>query len=565
MAQVTVSNEQEEVSKDVKDNAVAKEDLIVEEQSGEIKKDDGPQTGEIVEEKKMDGEEREASLSTTVIVRSGTFKEESNLLSDLKEYEKAALNEMRLLLEDAIIANTLLFNDPEKPKTSEKQVEKSDKSSENGEKQSQEGKEKGNSSVKEGKEEIPLNQTEEMGQKKNESTEKEGKEEEKPKNQIESEKVEKHDGEEKGKISECNEKENNHVIVEESSGEIDKDISLWGVPLLPSKGETGTDVILLKFLRAREFLVNEAFEMLRNTLQWRKELKIDSILDEDFGADLNSAAYMSGVDREGHPVCYNVYGVFGNDEIYNRMFGTEERCEKFLRWRSQLVERGIQKLNFKPDGVSSLVQISDLKNTPGPARKELRLATKQAVGLLQDNYPELVARNIFINVPFWYYAFNALLSPFLTQRTRSKLVFARPAKVTETLLKYIAAEEIPVQYGGFRRENDSEFYNEYEVQEVTVKAGSIGTVEIPAPEVGNKMIWDLTVLGWEVNYGEEFVPEDKGSYTLIVQKGRKMGWQEGSIHNSFTNKEPGKVVLTIDNTGSFTKKRVLYRYKTKNI
>ena len=49
--------------------------------------------------------------------------------------------------------------------------------------------------------------------------------------------------------------------------------------------------------------------------------------------------------------------------------------------------------------------------------------------------------------------------------------------------RYIAAEEIPVKYGGFRRENDSELYNEYEVQEVTVKAGSIGTVELPAPEV----------------------------------------------------------------------------------
>lgn len=81
-------------------------------------------------------------------------------------------------------------------------------------------------------------------------------------------------------------------------------------------------------------------------------------------------------------------------------------------------------------------------------------------------------------------------------------------------------------------------------------------------QVGTKLLWDLTVLGWEVNYKEEFVPDDEGSYTLIVQKGRKMGWQEGSILNSFTNREPGKVVLTIDN-GSFKKKRVLYRFKTR--
>ncbi|KAL6998061.1 Patellin-4 [Sarracenia purpurea var. burkii] len=197
--------------------------------------------------------------------------------------------------------------------------------------------------------------------------------------------------------------------------------------------------------------------MLGNTLQWRKEFKMDSILDENFGVDLNSAAYISGADREGHPVCYSVYGVFANDEGYIRTFGSEERHEKFLRWRSQLMEKGMRELDFQPAGVSSLVQINDLKNTPGPARKELRMATKQAVGILQDNYPELVARNIFINVPFWYYAFNALLSPFLTQRTKSKLVFARPGRVTETLLRHMAVEEIPVHYGGFKRENETEF------------------------------------------------------------------------------------------------------------
>lgn len=42
---------------------------------------------------------------------------------------------------------------------------------------------------------------------------------------------------------------------------------------------------------------------------------------------------------------------------------------------------------------------------------------------------------ILINVPFSYYAFSTLFYPFLTQRTKSKFVIARPSKVTETLLK----------------------------------------------------------------------------------------------------------------------------------
>ncbi|KAF3450392.1 hypothetical protein FNV43_RR06473 [Rhamnella rubrinervis] len=304
--------------------------------------------------------------------------------------------------------------------------------------------------------------------------------------------------------------------------------------------------------------------MLKKTLQWRKDSNIDSILDEEFDVDLSSAAYLNGVDRQGHPLCYNIFGVFENEELYQKTFGTQEKRSHFLRWRCQLMEKSIENLDFKPGGASSLLHINDLKNSPGPSKKELRIATKQAVGLLQDNYPELVAKNIFINVPFWYYALNALLSPFLTQRTKSKFVVARPAKVTETLLKYIPAEEIPVQYGGFKRENDTEFFSSEDgaVSELIIKAGSTEAIEILAPEVDTTLVWDITVLGWEVNYKEEFVPSDEVSYTIIVQKGKKMGANEGPVRNTFRNNEPGKVVLSIENVSS-KKKKVLYRYKTK--
>lgn len=49
--------------------------------------------------------------------------------------------------------------------------------------------------------------------------------------------------------------------------------------------------------------------------------------------------------------------------------------------------------------------------------------------------------------------------------------------------RYIAAEEIPVQYGGLKRENDSEFSVKDGAKEAIVKAGSTEVVEIPSPEV----------------------------------------------------------------------------------
>jgi hypothetical protein len=74
----------------------------------------------------------------------------------------------------------------------------------------------------------------------------------------------------------------------------------------------------------------------------------------------------------------------------------------------------------------------------------------------------------------------------------------------------------------------------------------------------------LTVLGWEVNYKEEFVPADEGSYTIIVRKGKKkMGSGEEAIRNSFRASEPGKVVLTVENASN-KKKKVLFRHKAKS-
>ncbi|KDP34841.1 hypothetical protein JCGZ_09129 [Jatropha curcas] len=478
MAQVVIP--EEEPKKIVEES---KKDVQVDNEVKQVVSDDGPKP--------------------KTVQKSSSYKEESNFLSDLKDCEKKALNELKSKLEEAILGNNIFKKE---------EIKKKEKESE----------------AKEGEE----------GEK-NEEVKKEGDEEK--------EKQEK-DCEEEKKVE---------------GNEIDQDIALWGIPLLPSKGAEGIDVILLKFLRAREFKVNDAFEMLKKTLQWRKESKIDSILEEDLQVDLSSAFYMNGIDREGHPVCYNIYGVFGNEELYKKALGTDENRKQFLRWRFQLMEKGIGKLDLKPGGVTSLLQISDLKNSPSPSKKELRVAMNQAVGLLQDNYPEFVARNIFINVPFWYYALNSLLSRFLTQRSKSKFVVARPAKVTETLLKYIPAEEIPVQYGGFKRESDFEFSKEDgEVSELIIKSGSTATIEITAGEVGATLLWDLTVLGWEVNYKEEFVPNDEGSYTIIIQKNKKMSSTEEPVRNTFKNTELGKIVLTVENN-SGKKKRVLYRYKTK--
>ncbi|CAN6350929.1 unnamed protein product [Urochloa humidicola] len=343
-----------------------------------------------------------------------------------------------------------------------------------------------------------------------------------------------------------------------------KEELIWGVPLVGD--DERTDTVLLKFLRAREFKVKEAMAMLKSAVLWRKRFGIDELLGAggDLGLpELESVVFYRGADREGHPVCYNVYGEFQDKELYEKAFGDEEKRERFLKWRIQLLERGIrEQLDFSPSGICSMVQVTDLKNSP-PMLGKHRAVTRQALALLQDNYPEFVAKKVFINVPWWYLAANKVMSPFLTQRTKSKIVFCSPGKSAETLFRYIAPEQVPVQFGGLYKEDDTEFSTSDAVTELTVKPSSKETVEIPATE-NSTVVWELRVLGWEVSYGAEFTPDAEGGYTVIVQKTRKVpAHEEPIMKGSFKVTEPGKVVLTVNNPAS-KKKKLLYRFKVKS-
>ncbi|MBA0850066.1 hypothetical protein Goshw_024746 [Gossypium schwendimanii] len=332
--------------------------------------------------------------------------------------------------------------------------------------------------------------------------------------------------------------------------------TMWGIPLLAE--DEKADVVLLKFLRARDFRVLDSFRMLEKCLAWRKEFKADSVGEEDLGfKELEGVvAYMHGYDREGHPVCYNAYGVFKDKDMYERIFGDEEKLNKFLRWRIQVLERGISLLHFKPGGINSIIQVTDLKDMP---KRELRVASNQILSLFQDNYPEMVARKIFINVPWYFSVLYSMFGPFLTQRTKSKFVISREGHAAETLYKFIRPEDVPVQYGGLSRPNDLQ----KPASEFTVKGGEKVNIQVEGIEAGATITWDLVVGGWDLEYSAEFVPNKEDSYTIAVEKPRKLSPTEEAVRNSYTSKESGKLVLSVDNTSSRRKKVAAYRYTVR--
>ncbi|MCO5546879.1 hypothetical protein L7F22_000316 [Adiantum nelumboides] len=508
--------------------------------------------------------DRDVSLPVSGEEAPPPFIEESYFVKDLKESEKKALLELKAKIEEAIKNNTFLAPPKHVSETASREIEVEKKEEEEAkEEKKEEDEEKGEEAVVV-KEEVAsevLSIEEAPFQTK-----------EAPIAPSTEDFTATTPGTEESSVpapeaefappsmpeSESTEVTSRDISIDEDDSPSLEDLALWGVPLLHSKGDERTDVILLKFLRARDFKVGDAMGMLKDTVVWRKEFGADSLVDEEITTEYDPVAYMHGVDKEGHPVCYNHYGVFQDKELYQKTFGDDAQFKKFLRWRIQMLERGIQKLDFNPSGVHSMVQITDLNDSPGFVKR--RNITKKALTLLQDNYPELVAKQIFINVPWYFGALYSLHGKIVTPRSKSKVVVARSEKVTETLFKCISPENVPLKYGGLSRPGDTEFENvDAPVKELMVKASEKQTIELPVEKAGSTVVWDVTVVGWDVVYGEEFVPSAENSYSVIIQKSKKLTAAEEPVRNSFKAAEAGKVVLTIDNT-SRRKKLAVYRH-----
>lgn len=189
------------------------------------------------------------------------------------------------------------------------------------------------------------------------------------------------------------------TVVAEAEPEEPEEVSIWGVPLLQDER---SDVILTKFLRARDFKVKEALTMLKNTVQWRKDNKIDELVEAEVGeeaSEFEKMVFAHGVDKEGHVVIYSSYGEFQNKEL----FSDKEKLNKFLNWRIQLQEKCVRAIDFSnPEAKSSFVFVSDFRNAPGLGKRALWQFIRRAVKQFEDNYPEFATREVI----FFIYSTN---------------------------------------------------------------------------------------------------------------------------------------------------------------
>jgi hypothetical protein len=198
-----------------------------------------------------------------------------------------------------------------------------------------------------------------------------------------------------------------------------------------------TDATLARYLRAREFKLKKAQQMLVNTLKWRREYKPHRITVNDIKIELknNGKLYRNGVDKWGRPLIYM------KPRHDNTGAPEREVKVKSIVYLLELVTRESEERRGR-EKVTLLIDFRDAKHVTSIANVRVSI---DFLKVLQNHYPERLGVALIVNAPWAWQVFWKLISPFMDEVTKKKVLLL---KSYAQLKEYIDDENLEEDYGG---------------------------------------------------------------------------------------------------------------------
>ncbi|XP_046966372.1 protein real-time isoform X1 [Vanessa cardui] len=219
------------------------------------------------------------------------------------------------------------------------------------------------------------------------------------------------------------------------------------------KCQMPSDTTLLRFLRARDFSVEKAREMLSQSLLWRKKHQVDRILSEYETPEVVKQYFPGGWhhhDKDGRPLYIlrlgqmDVKGLLksiGEDGLLKLTLHVCEEGLKLLEEATRSSEHAIQSWCL-------LVDLDGL-NMRHLWRPGVR-ALLRIIQIVEANYPETMGRVLIVRAPRVFPILWTIVSTFIDENTRSKFLFYGGKDYLQPggLLDYIPKDLIPDFLGG---------------------------------------------------------------------------------------------------------------------
>ncbi|TRY92066.1 hypothetical protein DNTS_017522 [Danionella cerebrum] len=204
-----------------------------------------------------------------------------------------------------------------------------------------------------------------------------------------------------------------------------------------------SDHYLLRWLRARRFNVPKAEAMLRKHLEFRKHMRVESILDDWTPPEVLQrfvSGGMCGYDREGSPVWYDIIGPLDPKGLL--LSASKQDCLKAKIRDAELLRLECESQSLKlGKHIESITIIYDCE---GLGLKHLWKPAVEMYGqiltMYEENYPESLKRVLLIKAPKLFPIAYNLIKHFLREETRQKI--------------QVLGYQLPAVYGGTRTDPD---------------------------------------------------------------------------------------------------------------
>ncbi|CAM9708001.1 unnamed protein product [Chrysoparadoxa australica] len=215
---------------------------------------------------------------------------------------------------------------------------------------------------------------------------------------------------------------------------------------------------LLRFLRANNMSVDQAYSQLLDAVNWREEEGVAALMQKSPLEVLGTHPdrineffphFDLGEDKAGRPVLCKQYGGFKMWEL--KKLTSREQLIQMHIWEQEATI-GLMRKRSLDQGrlIDSLVAIIDCGGMRiGQVTKDFVRVMKAIATIDQRMYPEMLGQMFIINTPAAFPFIWSTFSVLLDARTTSKIkIMAKPADWQPALLQCITAETLPPEYGG---------------------------------------------------------------------------------------------------------------------
>ncbi|XP_024172997.1 phosphatidylinositol transfer protein 3 isoform X2 [Rosa chinensis] len=196
------------------------------------------------------------------------------------------------------------------------------------------------------------------------------------------------------------------------------------------------DLMLRRFLRARDLDVEQASAMFLKYLKWRQAFAPNGSISasEVPNQIAQNKMFLQGSDKRGCPIAV-LLGA--------RHFQVKGGLKEFKRYVVYAFDKICARM---PPGQEKFIFIGDLEGW-GYSNSDIR-AYLGAVSILQDYYPERLGKMFVVHVPFLFTTVWKIICPFIDNKTKEKIVFVENKMLKSTLLEEIDESQLPEKYGG---------------------------------------------------------------------------------------------------------------------